>query len=111
MGSLNLLESRGDSIPTSEFNCSISEGPTMSENLDRERAALLTHDQARSVAAELSDRDLEAVTAGKSNTPEGQAALAASGGLAAGSDSWTSWDAFKQYRYEFWSQYGLGFGG
>jgi hypothetical protein len=79
----------------------------MSENLDRERAALLTHDHARDVAAELSDRDLEAVTAGKEDSPEGRQALAASGGLNAGYQSWTSWTAFKQYRYEFWKQRGL----
>lgn len=84
----------------------------MLENLDRGCAAPLTHSCARDVAAaELCDRDLEAVAAGKSDTPEGREALAASGGLAAGSESWTSWTAFKQYRYDFWKQYGLAFGG
>lgn len=65
-------------------------------------------DLARDVAAlELADQDLEAVTAGKSDTPEGRAALAAGGGLDAGYRSWISWPAFTQYRFEFWSQFGL----
>lgn len=59
------------------------------------------------VAAELSELDLETVTAGKSDTPEGRRDLEAGGGLAAGSGSWISWAAFKQYRYDFWGQYGL----
>jgi hypothetical protein len=73
----------------------------MSENLDRERAALLTHDHARDVsAAELSDRDLEAVAAGKQDSPQGRRDLAAGGGR-------SSLAAFAQYRYDFWSQFGL----
>jgi hypothetical protein len=75
----------------------------VSENLDRECRALPTHDHVRHVAAELSDRDLEAVTAGKEDTPEGRRDLAAGGGLMAGRESWISWPAFKQYRYEFWT--------
>jgi hypothetical protein len=72
----------------------------MSENLDRERAALLTHDHARDVAAELSDRDLEAVTAGKEDSPAGRQALETGG-------PFSSMSAFAQARYDFWSQYGL----
>jgi hypothetical protein len=79
----------------------------MSENFDQERT-LLTNDHARDVAAaELSDLDLEAVTAGKEDTPEGRRDLAAGGGVSVGRDSWISWPAFKQYRYDFWGQYGL----
>src|SRR5262245_34670526 len=80
----------------------------MSEDLDRERAALLTHDRARNAsAADLSDLDLEAVTAGKEDSPQGRRDLAAGGGLSAGSQSWISWAAFKQYSYELWGEYGL----
>ena len=80
----------------------------MSENLDRGRAAPPTHDHARDVsAADLSDLELEAVAAGKADTPQGRQDLAAGGGLSAGRGSWISWPAFKQYRYDFWSQYGL----
>jgi hypothetical protein len=74
----------------------------MSENLSRERAALLTHDHARDVsAADLSDRDLEAVVAsGKADTPQGRRDLEAGGPM-------SSLAAFAQMRNEFWSQYGL----
>lgn len=80
----------------------------MSEHLVREHDALLPHDHECAVApAELSERDLEAVTSGKMDTPTGRQELAAAGGLAAGYRSWVSLPAFLQYRYEFWGQYGL----
>src|SRR5205807_1939748 len=65
--------------PRQRVQLPISGGPTMSENLDRERVALLPHDPAPGVPAELSDRDLEAVTAGKMDSPAGKQDLEARG--------------------------------
>lgn len=63
----------------------------MSRNLDPARAGIL---------AELSDRDLEAVTAGKADTAEGRRDLDAGGPFA-------SMAAFAQLRSDWWNQFGL----
>lgn len=63
----------------------------MSENLDPVRPV---------PELELADRDLETVTAGKADSPQGKRDLEERGPL-------SSMAAFAQMRYEFWGQYGL----
>ncbi len=69
----------------------------MSNNFDREPAS---HLACNVTTADLSERDLETVTAGKSESPEGKRDLEERGPL-------SSMAAFAQMRYEFWSQFGL----